>query len=130
MNAYGYDYYVPNDNLYYDETSYLETIKPLDKIENFENEVDNLINDNEQTSIMQNIIDKKNKLCNVLYNNFKKCQNHMKYKHYELQQAHSHIFFLYILLIFSIVCIFYQKMSIDNLTKIIEIIKSNKSPSV
>lgn len=57
MNAYGYDYYTPNENLYFDETSYLETIKPLDKIENFENEVNNLVNDD--NSLYKTMLEKK-----------------------------------------------------------------------
>lgn len=125
MNAYGYDYYTPNENLYFDETSYLETIKPLDKIENFENEVNNLVE--EDNSLYKAMLNKKNKVCNMIYDNFQKCHNAFKYKQFELQQANSQIFLLYIFLIFSIIFIFYQRMDINNLNQLIYILKMKTS---
>jgi len=122
MNAYGYDYYTPNENLYFDETSYLETIKPLDKIENFENEVNDLVND-DNSSLYQTMLEKKNKVCNMVYDNFQKCHKAFKYKQFELQQAHSQIFLLYVFLIFSIIFIFYQRMDINNLNQLVYILK-------
>ncbi len=126
MNSYGYDYYVPNDNLYYDETSYLESIKPLDKIENFENDINDLVNDTTSNNMIDDIIDKKNKLCQNIYSNLKKCQYTLRQKSYELQQSSSHIFILYVLLIFAIVFVFYQKMKISNLINYIYILKYNR----
>jgi uncharacterized protein YdcH (DUF465 family) len=135
MNSYGYDYYVPNDAMYFDETSYIESLKPLNKVENFENEVNDLINDvnqsgaNQQTTTLTNLLEKKNKLCNMIYDNLQKCHKAFKYKSYELQQTQSQLFLLYILLIFSIIFIFYQRININNLNQLIYILKYNKMAS-
>lgn len=49
MNSYGYDYYTPNENLYFDETAYLDAVKPEKKIENFTNDINSLLNDDEES---------------------------------------------------------------------------------
>jgi hypothetical protein len=130
MNSYGYDYYVPNDALYFDDSTYLESLKPLNKIENFENDVEELINEESindtSNNMLTNIIEKKNKICNMIYDNLQKCHKSLKYKSYELHQIQSQIFLLYILLIFSIIFIFYQRMNINNLNQLIYILKYNK----
>jgi hypothetical protein len=125
MNAYGYDYYIPNDNLYFDESSYIETIKPLDKIENFENDIDSLLNDNKDESMLQKLCEKKNAFCNLLQQKYKECMSSLQRKNYELNYYHNHVFLLYILLIFSIIFIFYQRMSINSLNQLIYILKWN-----
>ena len=130
MNSYGYDYYVPNDALYFDDTTYLESLKPLNKIENFDNDIEELLNDdsdNKSNNMLNTIIEKKNKMCNMIYENLQKCQQTLKYKSYELNQIQSQIFLVYILLVFSIIFIFYQRMNINNLNQLIYILKYNKS---
>jgi hypothetical protein len=132
MNSYGYDYYVPNDALYFDNTPYLETIKPVNKIENFENDIEELLNeesDKSNNSMLNTIIEKKNKFCNMIYDNLQKCNKTLQYKSYELQQIQSQLFLLYLLLIFSIIFIFYQRMNINNLNQLIYILKYNKLAS-
>lgn len=128
MNSYGYDYYVSNDNMLFDETAYLETLKPLNKIENFENDVDTLLNDQSihNQDILKKELNKKTNICNMIYENFQKCRSALNIKNYEFQQISNQLFLVYILLIFSIIFIFYQRISINNLNQIIYILKFNK----
>jgi hypothetical protein len=133
MNPYGYDYFVPNDALYFDETSYLETIKPLNKVENFQNEIDLMVNDeeeNENGSFLQKALEKKDILCNQLYDNFKRCTNMIKYKNHQMQQMHQQLFIFYVLFIFAILFIFYQRININSLNTLIYLLKrDNKTLS-
>lgn len=124
MNTYGYDYYTPNDALYFDELAYVDTIKPLDKIENFENDVNELLNNNSNTMV-QNICKQKDEFCKRLKYKYAQCINTLKEKNYELSNINNHVAFLYILLIFSIIFIFYQRMNINSLNQLIYILKWN-----
>lgn len=128
MNPYGYDYYVPNDTLYFDNTTYIDTLKPLNKVENFENDVNDLLNDPafQNTDVVKKQLDKKTQICNIIYENFQKCKSALNIKNYEYKQLSNQIFLLYILLIFSILFIFYQRMSINNLYQMIYILKYNQ----
>ena len=134
MNSYGYDYYISNDNSYTDETPYLDTLKPLNQIENFENDVESLLNDpnlqNNEALInneaLKKNLDKKTNICNIIYDNFQKCKSALQIKNYEFQQMSNQIFLLYILLIFAVMFIFYQKININNLYQMIYILKYNK----
>jgi hypothetical protein len=119
MNAYGYDYYTPNDSLYFDESSYIETIKPLDKIENFENDIDRLLNDDKDESLLQKLCEKKNAFCNLLQQKYKECVSNIQQKNNELLNLNSHMFLMYFLLVFSIIFIFYQRININNLNQMI-----------
>ena len=58
MNSFGYDYYTPNESLYFDESTYAEQIKPLDKIENFSNEIDSILENDytKEQDILQKLL--------------------------------------------------------------------------
>lgn len=128
--GYGYDFYVPNNDQYINNMNYIETMKPLDTIENFENDVNNLLQDNDEKSILQKIYTKKENLCNTLQNKFNMCMQQLKHKHMELNYYHNHVFFLYIILLFSILFIFYQRININNLHQLIYILKLNIGKSL
>ncbi len=123
MYGYGYDYYTPNDALYFDEQSYIDTIKPLDKIENFENDLDKLLE--EDSSIINKICEQKNQFCEKLKLKYEQCVNLLQQKNNELMTNNNHITLLYILLIFAIIFIFYQRISINSLNQLIYIMKWN-----
>lgn len=132
MNSYGYDIYVPNEEIYLDDTSYLETISPLNKIDNFENKVNELLNEekegsSDKTSTLEKIINKKNILCQQLYENVVNCKNVVNYKSHKLEQSQNQIFFLYILLFFSTILIFYQKLNINNLNNFIMLLTTKRN---
>lgn len=82
MNSFGYDYYTPNEHLYFDELSYTEQIKPLDKIENFSNDIDSLFDTdtNKEKDILQKICDQKDQYCNILKQKYKECLMHIQKK--------------------------------------------------
>jgi hypothetical protein len=123
MNDYGYDYYIPNDSLYFDEQSYIDTIKPLDKIENFENDINKLLDDD--NSLIKKMYEQKNQFCENLKTNYKQCINLLQQKNYELSSNNNNLTLLYILLIFAIIFIFYQRISINSLNQLIYILKWN-----
>lgn len=123
MNAYGYDYYTPNDSLYFDEQSYIDTIKPLDKIENFENDFDKLLDDD--NSLIKKMYEQKNQFCENLKKKYEHCVNLLQQKNYELSSNNNNITLLYILLIFAIIFIFYQRISINSLNQLLYILKWN-----
>lgn len=124
MNGYGYDYYIPNDALYFDEQSYIDTIKPLDKIENFENDVDKLLN-NDDNSLIKKLCSQKNQFCENLKKKYEQCVNILQQKNYELSTTNNQLTLLYILLIFAIIFIFYQRININSLNQLIYIMKWN-----
>lgn len=124
MNSFGYDYYTPNDHLYFDESSYTDQIKPLDKIENFSNDIDSLFDTdtNKERDILQQICDQKDQYCNILKQKYKECLMHIQKKNNELNYYNSHTFLLYIILIFAIVFVFYQRSQISNLNQLLYIL--------
>lgn len=128
MNSFGYDYYTYNDYYNYDDNPYAEQIKPMDKIENFSNEIDSMLNTNDQ-SALQKAYSQTDYYCKALQQKYKDCVMALRQKTYEMQSNDNTIFLLYILLIFSIVFIFYQRMTISNLQQLIYILKWN-SPSI
>lgn len=132
MNSYGYDYFTPNDSLYFDETAYYDAIKPVKKAENFSNDIDTLLNDDEEIpsqkyTTLEYLYKKKSDICNIIYDNFKKCQLRLKQKNYENYQLTNQILLLYVLIIFAVLFVFYQRMSINNLNQLIYILKYNNA---
>jgi|LauGreDrversion4_2_1035121.scaffolds.fasta_scaffold01053_7 hypothetical protein len=121
MNNFGYDFYTPNDTYYFDELSYSEQIKPLDKIEHFTNEVNDKINNptDEEMSTLQKLYTQKEYFCNVLQQKYKECVSNIQQKNNELLNLNSHMFLMYFLLVFSIIFIFYQRININNLNQMI-----------
>lgn len=127
MNSFGYDYFIPNESLYFDESLYNEHIKPLDKIENFSNDIDIILDNdlNKEKDYLQRLCDQKDKYCSFLNKKYKECLSHIQQKNNELNYYNNHILFLYILLIFAIIFIFYQRININSLNQLIYIIKWN-----
>ncbi len=123
---YGYDFYQPNDSLYFDEYSYLDSIRPLNKIENFENDPDleKLLNDD--TSALEKICKKKDEFCQMLKRKYNECAFLLNKKNSELASANGQIVFLYILLIVAIFFILSQRSNINNLQQMIYFLKWDK----
>ena len=124
MNSYGYDFYINNDETYYDNTPYIDTLKPLDKIESFENDIDELLGIDDK-NVVQKIANVKNQLCDTFQKKYKQCVYAMQKKNYELNYCQNHIFLLYVMLLFAIIFIFYQRIAINGLNQLIYILKWN-----
>lgn len=133
MNSFGYDYYSYNDTSYFDEVDYTEQYKSLDKIENFNNNLDTFLNndndddnDNENsTNILQTLCDQKDKYCKILKHKYENCAKIIQNKNIELSNYSAQTFLLYILLIFAIIFIFYQRLNINNLNQLVYILRWN-----
>lgn len=124
MNSYGYDFYINNNDSYYDNSSYIETLKPLDKIESFENDIDELMGlDDKKT--FQKITDVKNQLYDSFQKKYKQCVFAIQKKNYEINHYQNHVFLLYVMLLFAIIFIFYQRLAINGLNQLIYILKWN-----
>ena len=131
MNSFGYDYYTQNESLYFDESTYAEQIKPLDKIENFSNEIDSILENDytKEQDILQKLCNQKDQYCNFLNKKYKDCMLHIQQKNFELNYSNNHTLLLYVLLIFAIVFIFYQRLNINSLNQLIYIMKWNMKTS-
>jgi len=132
IGGYGYDYYTIPDEFTYDESFYKETIKPLKKKENFENEINNILFDDEEDDSRKSYMNKLylNKILNdkqnILEDLSNKCQYYKKLaynKYRETIDLKNQIFIFYILLFISIVIIIYQKMNITNMKNILYILE-------
>lgn len=125
MNSYGYDYYVPNDSMDINDSFYLETIKPYNKIENFDNDIDDMINTNNDSQY-NSIIEKKDKVCNQLYNSYNKCKYIINRQFNEIKSLNNQLYFFYIFLFVSIVVILFQRGNINNLQHMIYMLHYNQ----
>lgn len=138
--SYGYDtFQFTNDT--FDELFYLESIKPLTKIENFDNIIDNVIQNNKN---IEGSIDNtesnlflKNKYIDSLNENKNlsmACDKYKKIINYKYDENHylkNQLYIFYILIFISILVIVSQKISSNNLKQIIYILKLNsKSPDL
>ena len=133
---YGYDSFSFDDNTF-DESYYLETLKPIAKVENFDNVIDGIMNNvneanaksnNENNIDINNIKGKYiNNLNTTKYlsstcNKYKKI---IKDKFDENYYLKNQINIFYFLLFISILVIISQKISCNNLHQIIYILKLN-----
>ena len=133
---YGYDSFSFDDNTF-DESYYLETLKPITKVENFDNIIDGIMNSandanikasNENNINIDNLKDRYiNNLNTTKYlsstcNKYKKIIKDKFDENYYLKNQ-LHIF--YFLLFISILVIISQKISCNNLHQIIYILKLN-----
>lgn len=133
FDGYGYDYFTIPEALNYDESFYTETIKPLKKKENFDNEINNILfDDDELENPKRNYMNKLylNKIFNdkqnLLENISNKCEYYKKlayHKYRETVELKNQIFVFYILLFISIIIIIYQKMSLNNMKNILYILE-------
>lgn len=127
---YGYDSFNFEDNSF-DESFYLESIKPLTNVENFDNLVDDLIQNNTCTDSTESNIFLKNKYIDTL-NSTKylsaTCDKYKKIislKYDENYYLKNQLFIFYILIFISIMVIISQKISCNNLKQLIYILKIN-----
>lgn len=132
MNSYGYDYYIPNDSLEFDDSYYLETVKPYNKIENFDNDIEYLLSneDEKNISVYKSLLEKKNDLCNVIYNRYNKCKQLVQKQFEENKMLNNQIYMFYIFLFIAIMVIIFQRININNLQQIIYLLKYNISTQV
>lgn len=127
---YGYDSFKFEDDSF-DESFYLESVKPLNNVENFDNLVNGLIQDNSCTDSTESNIFLKNKYIDTL--NATKylsatCDKYKKiisYKYDENYYLKNQLFIFYILIFISILVVVSQKISCNNLKQIIYILKLN-----
>jgi hypothetical protein len=127
---YGYDSFKFVDDSF-DESFYLESVRPLTNIENFDNVVDDLIQNKEFTESTESNMFLKNKYIETL-NSTKylsaTCDKYKKIinlKYDENCYLKNQLYIFYILLFVSILVIASQKISCNNLKQIIYILKLN-----
>jgi hypothetical protein len=127
---YGYDSFKFVDDSF-DESFYLESVRPLTNIENFDNVVDDLIQNKEFTESTESNMFLKNKYIETL-NSTKylsaTCDKYKKIinlKYDENYYLKNQLYIFYILLFVSILVIASQKISCNNLKQIIYILKLN-----
>lgn len=127
---YGYDSFKFEDDSF-DESFYLESVKPLNNVENFDNLVNGLIQDNSCTDSTESNIFLKNKYLDTLNatkylsTTCDKYKNIISYKYDENYYLKNQLFIFYILIFISILVIVSQKISCNNLKQIIYILKLN-----
>lgn len=129
---YGYDSFKFEDDSF-DESFYLESVRPLTNIENFDNVVDDLIQNRELTESTESNMFLKNKYIETL-NSTKylsaTCDKYKKiinFKYDENYYLKNQLYIFYILLFVSILVIASQKISCNNLKQIIYILKLNSN---
>jgi hypothetical protein len=127
---YGYDSFKFDDDSF-DESFYLESVKPLTSVENFDNVVDDLIQNKDFTESTESNMFLKNKYIETL-NSTKylsaTCDKYKKiinFKYDENYYLKNQLYIFYILLFVSILVIASQKISCNNLRQIIYILKLN-----
>ena len=127
---YGYDSFKFEDDSF-DESFYLESVKPLTNIENFDNVVDDLMQNKEFTESTESNMFLKKKYIETL-NSTKylssTCDKYKKiinFKYDENYYLKNQLYIFYILLFVSILVIASQKISCNNLKQIIYILKLN-----
>jgi hypothetical protein len=127
---YGYDSFKFEDDSF-DESFYLESVKPLTNVENFDNLVDDLIQNNSSSESTESNIFLKNKYIDTL-NSTKylsaTCDKYKKiisFKYDENYYLKNQLFIFYILIFISIMVIVSQKISCNNLKQLIYILKIN-----
>jgi len=128
--SYGYDSFTFGDNSF-DESFYLESIKPLTNIENFDNLVDDLVQNNTYSEgtesnmfLKRKYIDSLNST-KYLSSSCDKYKKIIKYKYDENIYLNNQLYIFYVLLFVSILVIMSQKISCNNLKQIIYILKLN-----
>lgn len=127
---YGYDSFRFEDDSF-DEAFYLESVKPLTNVENFDNVIDDLVQNKSYTENTESNIFLKNKYIESLNSTkylgascdkYKKIINHKYNENYYLT---NQLYVFYVLLFISILVIISQKISCNNLKQIIYILKLN-----
>lgn len=124
--GYGYDYYTPFD-MDLDEQFYLERVKPL-KRDNFENEINELVDNFENNNEINNEINKQQQNLPIEIKNSTICapnklyqyKQYMNQKHKEINYYVNHIYILYFVLLITFIYSFFQNMTIKNLTYILK----------
>lgn len=129
FNDYGYDYYQPLELQEYDESFYTEMMGPLKSKENFDNEIDDILEEiepndyNNKKYNLQHYLLKRNEIYNKVSNQCNHYKLLLKHKYKELYEKNNQLFMFYILLFISIIIIIYQKISIQNMSNLIYILK-------
>jgi hypothetical protein len=118
---FGYDYYLTPE---YDESYYIETIKPMQNKEKFNNLVDNIINnDEEDITVLQNKCNQKESMCNTLVHHCNKYKQIIYGKSMELKNVNMQLFLFYILLFVAVFIILYQRVNVANMKQLIYILE-------
>jgi hypothetical protein len=127
---YGYDSFTFEDDSF-DESFYLESVRPLTSVENFDNAIDDLIQNKEFTENSESNMFLKKKYIETL-NSTKylstTCDKYKKiinFKYDENYYLKNQLYIFYILLFVSILVIASQKISCNNLRQVIYILKLN-----
>ena len=126
---YGYDSFNFEDESF-DESFYLESMKPLNNVENFDNLIDDLVKNRPVESTESNLFLKDkyigtlntNKYLSSSCDKYKKIINHKYDENFYLK---NQLYIFYVLLFISILVIISQKISCNNLKQIIYILKLN-----
>lgn len=126
---YGYDSVSFDDNQFenFDENYYLEMSKPQ-KIENFDNVINDLITTEDNCKINDNLKNQYIEGINInryLYSSNQHLKHIIKKKDEEMLSMNNQLYLLYVLLFISIILIIMQKVSFGNLQQLFEIIKLN-----
>jgi hypothetical protein len=129
FNEYGYDYFNGSDLIDYDESFYTEMMKPMKTKENFENEIDEILEEIEpqqynKSNYMQQYINKKNVILNNLNNQCKYYKHALRQKYNEVLEKNNQLFMFYIIIFISILIIVYQKISMQTMTSKLENMKN------
>ena len=133
---YCYDYFQLPPPIEFDDSFYKEMVYPIKKKEVFNNELEDILEEidddlNKSSSQTNNynkqyynqILNKKNSMYNNLSNQciyYKQLLNH---KYQEIYKKNNEIFIFYILLFIAIIVIIYQRMSIENMSNLLYILK-------
>lgn len=128
LNEFGYDYFQYADSLNYDDEFYTEMMKPVNRKENFNNEINDILdeincnemNNSNNNDSMQRYMYKQRSTMNQLNNNCEYYKFLLRKKYKEVIEKNNQIFIFYILLFISIIIIIYQKISLMNIASGLE----------
>lgn len=133
---YGYDYFQPPPPIEFDETFYKEMVYPIKRKEAFNNDLENILdeidddlNNTQNQSNYYNkmyfnkMLNQKNTLCNNLSSQCSYYKQLLNHKYQELYKKNNQIFIFYILLFIAILVIIYQRMSIENMSNLLYMLR-------
>jgi hypothetical protein len=134
---YGYDYFQPPPPVEFDETFYKEMVYPIKRKEAFNNDLENILDEidddlnNTQQSqsnyynkmYFNKMLNEKNTLCNNLSSQCSYYKQLIHHKYQELYKKNNQIFIFYILLFIAILVIIYQRMSIENMSNLLYMLR-------
>jgi hypothetical protein len=133
---YGYDYFQPPPPIEFDESFYKEMVYPIKRKEAFNNDLENILeeidedlnnNSSNQLNYYNKLLNQKNSMYNNISNQCLYYKQLINHKYRELYKKNNQIFIFYILLFIAIIVIIYQRMSIENMSNLLYMLRmSNK----